>query len=103
MKDQKGNEKSVLMKTYNVATTEGATNFYDDIGLYNGKTALEGTYDRDIHQSPGIQNQIINNALSKKQLEQQMEQFGQTLKNITQPQTLNFDFNLFANQRKNAF
>jgi len=104
MKDEKGNEKTVLMKTYNVATTEGSTNFYDDIGLYNGKTALEGTYDRDIHQSPGIQNQIINNALSKKQLDQQIEKLGQDLGAIIAPQKrLNFDFNLFSNKPSNSF
>jgi len=104
MKDEKGNEKSVLMKTYNVATSEGSNNFYDDIGLYNGKTALEGTYDRDIHQSPGIQNQIINNALSKKQLDQQIEKLGQDLGTIIAPQKrLNFDFNLFSNKPSNSF
>ena len=104
MKDEKGNEKPVLMKKYNVATSEGATNFYDDIGLYNGKTALEGTYDRDIHQSPGIQNQIINNALFKKQLDQQIEKLGQDLGSIIAPQKrLNFNFNLFSNKPSNSF
>jgi hypothetical protein len=102
--DGKGNSQMVKSKSYPLKTAEQQNKFYNEVGLYNGTTALEGFYTRDIHQSYSNPQTILNNALSQKQLERQISQLGENLQGIIAPQKrMNFDFNLFANKPSNAF
>lgn len=102
--DDKGNSQMVKAKSYPLKTAEQQNKFYNEVGLYNGTTALEGFNKRDIHQSYSNPQTILNNALSQKQLEQQINQLGENLQGIIAPQKrMNFNFNLFANKPSNSF
>lgn len=102
--DDKGNSQMVKAKSYPLKTTEQQNKFYNEVGLYNNTTSLQGFYNRDIHQSYSNPQTILNNALSQKQLEQQMYQLRENLQGIIAPQKrINVRFNLFANKPSNSF
>lgn len=93
------------IEKFNVKTTDGANYYYNKYGLNNGTTGLEGYNKMETHQSPTVQQIILNDAISKKQLSDKIEQQGNQLKQYFNPDSYFGDihFNMFQDKRQGVF
>lgn len=93
------------IEKFNVKTTDGANYYYNKYGLNNNTTGLEGYNQMEIHQSPTVQQMILNDAISKKQLSDKIEQQKNQLKQYFNADSYFGDihFNMFQDKRQGVF